>query len=339
MNKKEVEILLVEDNPDDKELTIIALKSNNITNKIQVARDGAEALEYLFGSVDGETLKCDGPMMVLLDLKLPKIDGLNVLRRIKEHPEAKNIPVVVLTSSSEERDMVESYRLGVSSYIRKPLDFNQFSPPLQPELQDYQQQYPIQKLSTISQTGIIEIDMRMIGNELNKLPDGWTVLLETSAENALEVSLSMIKALTDKNYFGIVLSASRPYENLSTLYQNNGINMGKILILDLVSKNQSAGLEETGNVLYLENAYSLTNISIAIDECYPGIQGKKFIFIDSITTMLIHNNTDVFARFIHSVLTKMRLNRKSSLLVSLENETNREVQAEISQLCDKILKI
>lgn len=124
---KEIEILLVEDNASDEELTILALKNNNIKNKIQVARDGVEALEYLFGSVDGETLKCVGPVVVLLDLKLPRIDGLEVLRRIKSHPEAKKIPVVVLTSSSEEKDIVESYRLGVNSYIRKPVDFNQFT--------------------------------------------------------------------------------------------------------------------------------------------------------------------------------------------------------------------
>jgi two-component system response regulator len=127
MNRKEVEILLVEDNSSDEELAIIALKNNNITNKIQVARDGAEALEYLFGSVDGETLKCAGPMVVLLDLKLPKIGGLEVLRRIKMNPEAKKIPVVVLTSSSEEKDLVESYRIGANSYIRKPVDFTQFT--------------------------------------------------------------------------------------------------------------------------------------------------------------------------------------------------------------------
>jgi len=127
MNNKEVEILLVEDNASDEELAIIALKNNNIKNKIHVARDGAEALEYLFGSVDSETLKCVGPLVILLDLKLPKIDGLEVLRRIKSHPEAKKIPVVVLTSSSEEKDIVESYRLGVNSYIRKPVDFNQFT--------------------------------------------------------------------------------------------------------------------------------------------------------------------------------------------------------------------
>ena len=127
MNEKEVEILLVEDNPDDEELVLIALKNNNITNKIQVARNGAEALEYLFGSVDSKTLKCVDPMVILLDLKLPKIDGLEVLRRIKMNPEAKKIPVVVLTSSSEEKDMVESYLLGVNSYIRKPVDFTQFT--------------------------------------------------------------------------------------------------------------------------------------------------------------------------------------------------------------------
>lgn len=127
MNEKEVEILLVEDNRDDEELAKIALKNNNITNKMQVVRDGVEALEYLFGSVDSETLKCVGPTVVLLDLKLPKIDGLEVLRRIKTNPLSKKIPVVVLTSSSEEKDLVESYRLGVNSYIRKPVDFNQFT--------------------------------------------------------------------------------------------------------------------------------------------------------------------------------------------------------------------
>ena len=127
MNEKEVEILLVEDNRDDEELAKIALKNNNITNKIQIVRDGVEALEYLFGSADSETLKCVDPIVVLLDIKLPKIDGLEVLRRIKTNPVSKKIPVVVLTSSSEEKDLVESYRLGVNSYIRKPVDFNQFT--------------------------------------------------------------------------------------------------------------------------------------------------------------------------------------------------------------------
>jgi CheY-like chemotaxis protein len=123
---KEIEILLVEDNASDEELATIALKKHHITNKLHVARDGVEALEYLFGSDDSETLKNVGPLVVLLDLKLPRIDGFEVLRRIKTHPEAKKIPVIVLTSSNEEKDIVESYRLGVNSYIRKPVDFNQF---------------------------------------------------------------------------------------------------------------------------------------------------------------------------------------------------------------------
>ena len=124
---KEIEILLVEDNASDEELAMIALKKHNIKNKIKIARDGVEALEYLFGSVESETLKCVGPLVVLLDLKLPRVNGLEVLRRIKEHPEAKKIPVVILTSSSEEKDIIESYRLGVNSYIRKPVDFFQFT--------------------------------------------------------------------------------------------------------------------------------------------------------------------------------------------------------------------
>ena len=124
---KEIEILLVEDNATDEELAIIALKKHKIKNKIKIARDGVEALEFLFGSVDSETLKSFGPLVILLDLKLPRISGLEVLRRIKEHPEAKKIPVVILTSSGEEKDILESYRLGANSYIRKPVDFNQFT--------------------------------------------------------------------------------------------------------------------------------------------------------------------------------------------------------------------
>jgi len=123
----EIEILLVEDNAADEELAIIALKNHKIKNKIKIARDGVEALEYLFGSVDSETLKQVNPLVVLLDLKLPRINGLEVLRRIKEHPEAKKIPVVILTSSSEEKDILESYQLGANSYIRKPVDFDQFT--------------------------------------------------------------------------------------------------------------------------------------------------------------------------------------------------------------------
>lgn len=127
-NTNGVEILLVEDNPNDVELTLHALKKNNLSNPIQIARDGAEALDFIFG--EGKFKGRDPhhqPRVVLLDLKLPKVDGLEVLKRVKSDPRTQTIPVVVLTSSSEERDIVESYKLGVNSYIRKPVDFEQFT--------------------------------------------------------------------------------------------------------------------------------------------------------------------------------------------------------------------
>ena len=125
-DRKIIEILLVEDNPDDEELAMMAFKENKISNKVHVARDGVQALEYLFDEVDGKDLRDNQPKIVLLDLKLPKIDGLEVLKKIKSHPEAKSIPVIILTSSNQERDMVESYKLGVNSYIQKPVEFTKF---------------------------------------------------------------------------------------------------------------------------------------------------------------------------------------------------------------------
>ena len=123
-----IELLLVEDNPHDLELALRALRKANLVNRIQVARDGAEALDFIFGEGihAGRELR-DGPKMVLLDLKLPKVDGLEVLRRLKSDPRTKMIPVVVLTSSKEQSDVVESYQLGVNSYIVKPVNFERFT--------------------------------------------------------------------------------------------------------------------------------------------------------------------------------------------------------------------
>ena len=123
-----VEILLVEDNPQDLQLALRALAKAHLTNHIEVVRDGAEALEFIFGegAYAGRRLE-NGPKVILLDLKLPKIDGLEVLKRIKNDERTKAIPVVMLTSSQEQSDLVESYRLGVNSYIVKPVDFERFA--------------------------------------------------------------------------------------------------------------------------------------------------------------------------------------------------------------------
>jgi CheY-like chemotaxis protein len=126
-NQNEVEILLVEDNPSDAELALRALQKHHLANNVVVVTDGEEALDFVFARGAFSARKVEnGPKVILLDLKLPKVDGLEVLRAIKGDPRTKVIPVVVLTSSKEENDIVESYRLGVNSYIVKPVDFDKF---------------------------------------------------------------------------------------------------------------------------------------------------------------------------------------------------------------------
>jgi CheY-like chemotaxis protein len=119
-------ILLVEDDPKDVELTLTALEEYNLANEVIVARDGEEALEYLYSRGKFKTRSSDNPAVVLLDLKLPKVDGLEVLKQIKSEEKLRLMPVVVLTSSKEEKDMVASYRLGVNAYVVKPVDFHGF---------------------------------------------------------------------------------------------------------------------------------------------------------------------------------------------------------------------
>jgi two-component system response regulator len=126
-----VDILLVEDNQNDAELAIYALKKHKHANNIVLLRDGAEAVDYLFGGEPQAGGRPEPPKLILLDLKLPKIDGIDVLRRLKSEPRTRSIPVVMLTSSREERDIAESYRLGVNSYIVKPVDFEQFTKAVQ----------------------------------------------------------------------------------------------------------------------------------------------------------------------------------------------------------------
>ena len=123
MTEDAVEILVVEDDPSHAEMTLRTLRKHNIANRIQVARDGAEAVEFLFAGAGHNGV----PKVILLDLKLPKVDGMEVLRRIKADPRTRKVPVVVVTSSSEDHDLQECYELGVNSYIVKPVDFQQFT--------------------------------------------------------------------------------------------------------------------------------------------------------------------------------------------------------------------
>ena len=127
MNSDDLDILLVEDNQDDMDLALHALKREKLVNHIFVARDGEEALDFLFcrGSFARRSFE-HPPKLVLLDLKLPKVDGMEVLKQVKSDPRTKNIPIVIMTSSKEERDLVSGYNLGANSYIQKPVDFDQF---------------------------------------------------------------------------------------------------------------------------------------------------------------------------------------------------------------------
>jgi two-component system, response regulator len=127
MENNIIDILLIEDNPNDAELTLRALKKNNIANNIEIVRDGAEALDFFFanGKYAGRDISLN-PKLVILDLKLPKVDGLEILRRVKSDESTKSIPVVIMTSSKEEIDVVASYQLGANSFIVKPVDFEKF---------------------------------------------------------------------------------------------------------------------------------------------------------------------------------------------------------------------
>ncbi len=177
-------------------------------------------------------------------------------------------------------------------------------------------------------------------HQFTELPDKWVVLAETAAEESLGNSLSMIKHLiNEKEYVGIIVSASRPYKNLIKLYKQNDIDITHVLIIDCISKSQSIDQLEEENVIYQDSVSDLTNIMLSIEKAMEEISGNKFVFLDSITTMLIHNSNEIFAKFIHGLITKMRMKGVSGLLISVEEETNDHLRSQVADLCDKVIKI
>jgi hypothetical protein len=177
-----------------------------------------------------------------------------------------------------------------------------------------------------------------IEEEFNDLPEDYIVFIETSAEKSFEVSTALVKYLSEKNDKGIIISANRPYANLLGVYQKNDINVSKMFILDCLSKSQHADIPNE-QVSFIANLSALTDISLSLDENMSNTEGKKFIFFDSLTTMLIHNQPYTLARFIHNILTKMRLKGVGGVIISLYDNSHREIRAEIAQLCDKVIKI
>ena len=175
--------------------------------------------------------------------------------------------------------------------------------------------------------------------ELQILPDDSIILIETTPEKAFELGLALVKFFSDKKDSGIIVSANRPYSNLINVFAKKFIDIKKMFILDCVSKSQNADFQ-ADNVSFIDNASALTDISLSINQRIRETNGlKKFVFFDSIPVMIIHNKSHVFARFIHSILTMMRLNGVSGILISFDDGNNREIRAEIAQLCDKVIKI
>jgi len=185
---------------------------------------------------------------------------------------------------------------------------------------------------------MITEDIEKLKEQLQNTPDDFIVLIETTADKYLEVSMAAVKYLAQKNDKGIVISVNRPYNNLTKMYKNNDIDVSKMFVIDCISKTQNGHADDT-NVSYMENASSLTDISLSISEKLNNGNNGGFVFFDSIATMLIHNQPYIFARFMHSIFTKMRIKGVGGLLISIEDKTHKEIRAEIAQLCDKVIKI
>ena len=197
----------------------------------------------------------------------------------------------------------------------------------------------LDNLHSIAFDGALMPDyLEKLRNGINGSTSDQIILVETTPDKSQEVTMELVKLLSQKNERGIVVSANRPYTNLINVYKRNNIDVSKMFILDCISKNQNGNFD-ADNAVFLENVSSLTDISLSINEHLNGSSASKFVIFDSITTMLIHNKPYIFARFIHNILTKMRIHGVGGVLISIADNSNREIRAEIAQLCDKVITI
>lgn len=179
-----------------------------------------------------------------------------------------------------------------------------------------------------------------IPEELGALNEDWIVMLESPSELSSSVSQESIEFLiNEQSYIGIILTATKPYKTLKKQFDERGIDSSKIIFIDCVSKSQSSEIEQDGNVIYIDAAYNLTNISLAFKKIIDRIDGKKFLYVDSLSAMLIHNTPEIFVRFIHGLITSMRLASISGLLLSLTQQTDSKVRTEVANLCDKVIVV
>jgi len=179
-----------------------------------------------------------------------------------------------------------------------------------------------------------------IPEELGALNEDWIVMLESPSELSSSVSQESIEFLiNEQSYIGIILTATKPYKTLKKQFDEKGIDSSKIIFIDCVSKSQSSEIEQDGNVIYIDAAYNLTNISLAFKKIIDRIDGKKFLYVDSLSAMLIHNTPEIFVRFIHGLITSMRLASISGLLLSLTQQTDSKVRTEVANLCDKVIVV
>jgi KaiC/GvpD/RAD55 family RecA-like ATPase len=182
------------------------------------------------------------------------------------------------------------------------------------------------------------MDKKKLEKELKGLKEE-IVLLEVSSESVVEASLTILKYLTDNGQIGIIVSASRPYNSLFDLYKKHKINTKSLMIIDAISHKQGLKTEEVENVFFVENIKSLTTIAIMIKESLEKIKKQKFVFIDSVTTMLIYNNPEVYMRFLHSTLSEMRNQGVGGILIFIESEANEKIKMQLKTICDKVITL